>query len=207
MSTPNFKNVNASKYYVFGSAKYYTEDELNESGGNLSLVGQYDEVGTQIDFESDLYNCQAELCRKGWSEEDKRDGDLGYPDFIFASKTESVLCAGVEINVTLSAKAVSGYYEAATFDYEAAFEVYDRNGYYLGQYDEEGMTEESVIDDGFCANIGLSKIHAANIIRKVYEALQAMKDEAEEVFSMYCEGEYIVAYSFGNGETGYRKIA
>lgn len=160
-----------------------------------------------FDYEDDLYNCQADLCSKGWSEEDRHEHDLNYPATIFASKTESVLCAGVEILITLSAKAVSGNYEAATFDYEAEFEVRDRNGYYVGQYDEEGLTVESVINDDFCANKGLSKIQAKNIIRKVHEALQAMKDEAEEVFSMYCEGEYIVAYSFGNGETGYKKIA
>lgn len=207
MSAPNFKHVNTSKYYVFGTAKYYTEDELNENGGDLSLVGQYDEDGTKIDFEDALYNCQAELCGKGWSEEDESDGDFGYPATIFASKVKHVFCAGVEIDVTLSAKAVSGYYEAATFDYEADFEVRDKSGYYVGQYDETYMTEESVINDNFCANKGLSKIQAKNIIRKVYEALQAMKDEAEEVFAMFSECECAVAYSCSNGETGYKKIA
>lgn len=207
MSAPNFKHVNTSKYYVFGTAKYYTEDELKENGGDLSLVGQYDEDGTQIDFEDALYNCKGELCGKGWSKEDESDGDFSYPATFFASKVKHVFCAGVEIDVTLSAKAVSGYYEAATFDYEADFEVRNKSGYYVGQYDEKYMTEESVISDDFCANKGLSKIQAKNIIRKVYEALQAMKDEAEEVFSMFSECECVVAYSCSNGETGYKKIA
>lgn len=194
MSAPNFKHVNTSKYYVFGTAKY---DE-NE---------QFDELCTQLDYEDDMQNCKDELCGKGWSEAKEIDRDISYPATIFARKEKYVICAGVEILVTLSAKAVSGYFEAATFDYEAEFEVHDRNGYYIGQYDEKYMTQESVINDDFCANKGLSQIQAKNIIRKVYEALQAMKDEAEEVFAMYSECECVVAYSCSNGETGYKKIA
>ena len=65
------------------------------------------------------------------------------------------------------------------------------------------MTADDVIDDNWLDNNGLSKIHAARIIRKIQAIIEELKNEAELAFSMYCDEEMGLACLFSNGEAIY----
>ena len=162
---------------------------------------------TEIDYKDAIINCKHALISKGWNEEDECDGNRNYPACVFASKGIDINVEGVQIYATLKAMSVSGYYEGATFDYEAEFDVYDKDDYHVGTYDDEGITEEEIICENWCNNVGLSKIHARRIMQRIEKAVQSLKDEAEGVFSMYCEDECVCAAVFSNGEAIYSKVA
>lgn len=62
-----------------------------------------------------------------------------------------------------------------------------------------------VIRDDWYENKGMSKIHAAHIIRKIESIIDDLKNEAELAFSKYCDEELFCAWQAFNGEAGYSK--
>ena len=73
------------------------------------------------------------------------------------------------------------------------------------EYDPDELEPYDVIRDNWYDNKGLSKIHAARIVRKIEAIIDELKNEAELAFSMYCDDEMYCAYRCSNGEAGYNR--
>ena len=205
MSTPNFALKNASRYFVFGTPVYYTQEDIDANELDQDLLGQYDELGTEFNYDACKDNVCYSLKAKGWDHIDEFDGDRSYPTHFFAQKVESLMCGSTPIDIIIQAGCTSGYYEAANFDWFVYIKTYRKAEYYYEtcNYDYDDLTADDVIRDDWYDNKGLSKIHAAHVIRKIEAIIDDLKNEAELAFSMYCDEEMYCAYRCFNGEAGY----
>ena len=207
MSTPNFALKNASRYFVFGMPVYYTQEEIDEYGLDQNLLGQFDELNTEANYDADKENAACELKAEGWHDIEECDGDISYPTTLFSEKTKTICFGDTEVYVTMQAGCTSGYYEAANFDWSAKVEV---SGMIEGwhetfEYEHDELEADDVIRDNWYDNKGLSKIHAAHVIRKIEAIIDDLKNEAELAFSMYCDEEMYCTFRAFNGESGYSK--
>lgn len=207
MSTPNFALKNASRFFVFGMPVYYTQEEIDEYGLDQNLLGQFDELDTEANYDADKANVAGELKAKGWHGIEDCDGDSSYPTTFFSEKTKTIFFGDTEVYVTMQAGCTSGYYEAANFDWFAKVEV---SGMIEGwhetfEYEHDELEADDVIRDNWYDNKGLSKIHAAHVIRKIEAIIDDLKNEAELAFSMYCDVEMYCTFLAFNGEAGYSK--
>ena len=207
MSTPNFSLTNASRYFVLGMPVYYTQEEIDERELDQDLLGEFDEIGTESLFQDTQHNVAYELKAKGWHDIEDCDGDRNYPTSLFSEKTVSIKCGDNSIDITIQAGCTSGYYQAANFDWFVNIKTYRRIDYYYEtcDYDYNDLTVDDVIRDDWYDNAGLSKIHAAHIIRKIEAIIDELKNEAELAFSMYCDEEMFCAWQAFNGEAGYSR--
>ena len=207
MSTPNFALKNASRYFVFGTPQYYTQEDIDANELDQDLLDHFDEIGTEVNFEAGKENVACELKAKGWHDIEECDGDCGYPTTLFSEKTKTISFGNTSVDITVQAGCTSGYYEAANFDWFANIKTYRKVDYYYEtcNYDYNDLTADDVIDDNWLDNNGLSKIHAARIIRKIEAIIEELKNEAELAFSMYCDEEMFCAWQAFNGEAGYSK--
>ena len=207
MSTPNFALKNASRYFVFGMPVYYTQEDIDENELDQELLGKYDVFGTEANYYADKDNVAYELKAKGWHDIDEFGGDRSYPTHLFAQKAESLMCGNTPIDIIIQAGCTSGYYEAANFDWFAKVRVHGVIDGYIEtfEYEHDELDADDVIRDNWYDNKGLSKIHAAHVIRKIQAIIDELKNEAELAFSMYCDEEMYCAYQCFNGEAGYSK--
>lgn len=116
-------------------------------------------------------------------------------------------CGDNSIDITIQAGCTSGYYEAANFDWFVNIKTCRKVDYYYEtcDYDYNDLTADDVIRDDWYDNKGLSKIHAAHILRKIESIIDDLKNEAEIAFSMYCDEEMYCTFRAFNGEAGYSK--
>ena len=207
MSTPNFALKNASRYFVFGTPVYYTQEDIDANELDQDLLDHFDEIGTEVNYEAGKENVAWELKAKGWHDIDECDGDRSYPTAIFSEKTKTISFGSTSVDITVQAGCTSGYYEAANFDWFANIKTYRKVDYYYEtcNYDYNDLTADDVIDDNWLDNKGLSKIHAARIIRKIEAVIDELKNEAELAFSKCCDEEMFCAWQAFNGEAGYSK--
>ena len=207
MSTPNFALKNASRYFVFGTPVYYTQEDIDANELDQDLLDHFDEIGTEVNYEAGKENVAWELKAKGWHDIDECDGDRSYPTAIFSEKTKTISFGSTSVDITVQAGCTSGYYEAANFDWFANIKTYRKVDYYYEtcNYDYNDLTADDVIDDNWLDNKGLSKIHAARIIRKIEAVIGDLKNEAELAFSKCCDEEMFCAWQAFNGEAGYSK--
>lgn len=205
MSTPNFALKNASRYFVFGTPVYYTQEDIDENGLDQELLDKYDEFGTEANYYDVKHNVAYELKAKGWHNIDECDGDRSYPATLFSEKTKTICFGNISVDITIQAGCTAGYYEAANFDWFATVKADGMiEGWYeTFEYDYDELETDDVINDNWLDNKGLSKIHAAHIIRKIEAIIDELKNEAELAFSMYCDEEMYCAYQCFNGEAGY----
>lgn len=205
MSTPNFALKNASRYFVFGMPVYYTQEDIDENGLDQELLDEYDELSTYIHHDEDKKNVASDLETKGWHDIEECDGDRSYPTTLFSEKTVSIMCGGNTLDITIQAGCTSGYYEAANFDWFVNIKTCRKVDYYYEtcDYDYNDLTADDVIRDDWYDNKGLSKIHAAHIIRKIESIIDVLKNDAELAFSRYCDEEMFCAWQAFNGEAGY----
>ena len=205
MSTPNFALKNASRYFVFGMPVYYTQEDIDENELDQDLLDHFDEIGTEANYEADRENVAYELKAKGWHDIEECDGDRSYPTTLFSEKTKTISFGNTSVDITIQAGCTSGYYEAANFDWFVNIKTYRKVDYYYEtcDYDYNDLTADDVIRDNWLDNKGLSKIHAAHIIRKIQAIIDELKNEAELAFSLYCDDEMFRAYLCSNGEAGY----
>lgn len=204
MATGNFYNANCSRYFAIGMNKYFSKETVEENGMDPELVGEYDEVLTDLDFQSDKETIVSELQAKGWEDYD------GYEDnaHVIAYKTKTIHYGGCEISLEINALVRSGYYEGACMDLSGKVIIDSAGDYWTGspEYDLfEDFNESYVTDDNWTGNAGLDCLQAKNIINKLNSIIEDLKNEAEYVFSRGCEYELYQAYRCGNGETGYGK--
>ncbi len=207
MSTPNFALKNASRYFVFCMPVYYTQEEIDERELDQDLLGEFDELGTEFNYDAHKDNVAYELKAKGWHDIEEHDGNRSYPTSLFSEKTVSIPCGDESIDITIQAGCTSGYYQAANFDWFINIKTYGKVDYFYEtcEYDFNDLTADDVIRDNWYGNKGLSKIHAAHIIRKIEAIIDDLKNEAELAFSMYCDEEMYCTFRAFNGEAGYSK--
>lgn len=208
MSTPNFALKNASRFFVLGTPVYYTQEEIDEYRLDQNRLGEYDELDTEANYNADKENEAYELKEKGWHDIEERDGDCDYPTSLFSEKMASINCGDNSIDITIKAGCTSGYYQAANFDWFVNVKTCRKVDYYYEtcDYDYNDLTADDVIRDDWYENKGLSKIHAAHILRKIESIIDDLKNEAELAFSKYCDEEMYCTFCAFNGEAGYSKM-
>lgn len=209
MSTPNFAKQNASKYFAFGFNQYFTQEYVDECELDQELVGQYDEVGTQINFDDTIGNVHWELSHKGWHDIEEYDRDRSYPSRYFAEKCIEFNFCRARITIKVRACVTSAYYDGATFDWVGELIVegerywdYNNGGEYdLPDYLDK--LETLVVQDDWFDNLGLDKIHAKNVVARIEREFKKLTDEAEQVFQQYSERVLVCGGIFSNGEAIY----
>lgn len=207
MSTPNFALKNASRYFVFGMPVYYTQEDIDENGLDQDLLDQYDESSTNFNYNADKENVICTLKKKGWYDIDECDGDRSYPMTLFAEKIKDICFGCTSVDVIFKAGCTAGYYDAANFDWIVKIKVDGMiDGYNESfEYDPDELEPYDVIRDNWYNNKGLSKIHAARIVRKIEAIIDELKNEAELAFSMYSDEELCCAWIASNGEAAYNR--
>lgn len=205
MATCNFYNENCSRYFVIGMNRYFTKEDVEECDLDPELEGEFDEFGTETDYEDSKQNIISGLQEKGWDDFDGYEGDA----CVIASKDKSLVYGGCEISLEIKALVRSGYYEGACMDLSGKVTIDSAGDYWTGspEYDLfDDFDESYVIDDNWTGNAGLDHLQAKNIIKKLNSIIEDLRNEAEYVFSCNCGEELAVAYHCSNGETGYNRI-
>ena len=205
MATCNFYNENCSRYFVIGMNRYFTKEDVEECDLDPELEGEFDEFGTETDYEDSKQNIVSGLQEKGWDDFDGYEGDA----CVIASKDKSLVYGGCEISLEIKALVRPGYYEGACMDLSGKVTIDSAGDYWTGspEYDLfDGFDESDVIEDNWTGNAGLDHLQANNIIKKLNSIIEDLRNEAEYVFSCYCGEELAVAYHCSNGETGYNRI-
>ena len=205
MATCNFYNENCSRYFAIGMNRYFTKEDVEECDLDPELEGEYDELGTETDYEDSKQNIISGLQEKGWDDFNGYEGDA----CVIASKDKSLVYGGCEISLEIKALVRPGYYEGACMDLSGKVTIDSAGDYWTGspEYDLfDGFDESDVIDDNWTGNAGLDHLQAKNIIKKLNSIIEDLRNEAEYVFSCYCGEELAVAYHCSNGETGYNRI-
>ena len=205
MATCNFYNENCSRYFAIGMNRYFTKEDVEECDLDPELEGEFDEFGTETDYEDSKQNIVSGLQAKGWEDYDGYEGDA----CVIASKDKSLVYGGCEISLEIKALVRSGYYEGACMDLSGKVTIDSAGDYWTGspEYDLfDDFDESYVIDDNWTGNAGLDHLQAKNIIKKLNSIIEDLKIEAEYAFSRGCEREMFQAYHCSNGETGYFNI-
>ena len=205
MATSNFMSANCTRYFAIGMNRYFTKEDVEEYDLDPEIEGEFDELGTETDYEDSKQNIISGLQEKGWEDYDGYEGDA----CVIASKDKSLVYGGCEISLEIKALVRPGYYEGACMDLSGKVTIDSAGDYWTGspEYDLfDGFDESDVIDDNWTGNAGLDHLQAKNIIKKLNSIIEDLRNEAEYVFSCNCGEELAVAYHCSNGETGYNRI-
>ena len=205
MATGNFYNENCSRYFAIGMNRYFTKEDVEECDLDPEIEGEFDEFGTETDYEDSKQNIISGLQEKGWDDFNGYEGDA----CVIASKDKSLVYGGCEISLEIKALVRPGYYEGACMDLSGKVTIDSAGDYWTGspEYDLfDGFDESDVIEDNWTGNAGLDHLQAKNIIKKLNSIIEDLRNEAEYVFSCNCGEELAVAYHCSNGETGYNRI-
>ena len=205
MATCNFMSANCTRYFAIGMNRYFTKEDVEECDLDPELEGEYDELGTETDYEYSKQNIVSGLQEKGWDDFNGYEGDA----CVIASKDKSLVYGGCEISLEIKALVRPGYYEGACMDLSGKVTIDSAGDYWTGspEYDLfDGFDESDVIEDNWTGNAGLDHLQAKNIIKKLNSIIEDLRNEAEYVFSCNCGEELAVAYHCSNGETGYSRI-
>lgn len=207
MATGNFFNANCTRYFVLGMNKYYTKEDVEANEMAPELVGEFDEVQTEFDYQTEKENIVSELQKKGWEDFDGYEGEAQ----VIAYKNKALVYGGCEISLEIKALVRSGYYEGACMDLSGKVIIDSAGDYWTGSpeydmFDDGEFSEISVVDDNWTGNPGLDHLQAKNIINKLNSIIEDLKIEAEYAFSRGCEREMFQAYHCSNGEAEYFNI-
>ena len=205
MATCNFMSANCTRYFAIGMNRYFTKEDVEECDLDPELEGEYDELGTETDYEDSKLNIVSGLQEKGWEDYDGYEDDAR----VIAYKAKSLAYGGCEISLEIKALVRSGYYAGACMDLSGKVTIDSAGDYWTGspEYDLfDGFDESDVIEDNWTGNAGLDHLQAKNIIKKLNSIIEDLRNEAEYVFSCNCGEELAVAYHCSNGETGYSRI-
>ena len=205
MATCNFMSANCTRYFAIGMNRYFTKEDVEECELDPELEGEYDELGTETDYEDSKLNIVSGLQEKGWEDYDGYEDDAR----VIAYKDKSLVYGGCEISLEIKALVRPGYYEGACMDLSGKVTIDSAGDYWTGspEYDLfDGFDESDVIEDNWTGNAGLDHLQAKNIIKKLNSIIEDLRNEAEYVFSCNCGEELAVAYHCSNGETGYNRI-
>lgn len=115
----------------------------------------------------------------------------------FLSIGENKDFGDVEIEVYVSARIRSGYYEAATLDWDLEV-IVDGNNVNIEDLRESFLYYTDM-------NKGLAVIQSKNAESWAENIKDELIEIIESIFKQFSD-EYSLAYRFSNGETGYSKI-
>lgn len=214
MATSNFGNVNVSRYFTVHESKYYTQEDVDANDMDQDMLGEYDDDGTEFNWEWERENIQAALQAKGWDSAAnwvdpslRRSGN----NEVIADKDISFVYGGAEISLNIKALACPGYYDGACLDIDGEVEIISGGDAWSGspKYEMFGrysFSEEDVAEDDWTGNPGLNKLQAKNIIKRLNDIIEGVKNEAELVFSTWSEHEVFCAGRFNNGESVYCNV-
>ena len=200
MATSNFYTENCSRYFVIGTAKYYTQEDIDANEMEPEMLGEYDENGTEFNYECERDNILEGLEAIGWK---NGEGET------LATYTEDLYYGGCGFSLVLKAQINSGYYEGACMDFDGTVTVYDNEGECVNEYDAFGRyapTEDDVREDNWTGLQGLSNMQARNLIKYISSVIAERTNQAEKVFSQFAEQEFCLVGRFNSGEALYGKI-
>lgn len=206
MATCDFMSANCTRYFAIGMNLYYTKEDVEECDLDPELEGEFDEFGTETDYDFAKQNIVSGLQKKGWEDFDGYEGDAR----VIAYKDKTLVYGGCEISLEIKALVRSGYYEGACMDLSGKVTINSAGDYWTGSpeydmFDGGDFCEDQVIKDDWTGNPGLDHIQAKNITKKLNSIIEDLKDEAEYIFSCYCSEELGVAHQYFNGETVYSR--
>ena len=199
MATLNFYTENCSRYYVIGTAKFFTQEDIDANEMEPEMLGEYDADGTEFNYECERDNILDGLEAIGW---EAGEGET------LATYTANFGYGGCGFSLVLKAKINSGYYEGACMDFDGTLTVYDNEDNCVNEYDAFGYyapKEEHVCEDNWTGKQGLSNMQAKNIIKYISSIIANRTKQAEKVFSQFAECELNGVGRFCNGETLYEK--
>lgn len=200
MATSIFYSQNCSRYYVIGTATYYTQDDIDANDWDPEMLGEYNADGTEFNYECERDNILEGLESIGW---ESGEGNT------LATYTENFLYGGCDFSLTLQAQINSGYYDGACMDFDGTLTVYDNNGEEIDEYDAFGRyapNEEDVCNDNWTGLQGLSNMQAHNIIKYISSVIAERANQAEKVFSQFAECEINAVGRFDNGAALYNEV-
>lgn len=201
MATPNFYTENCSRYFVIGTAQYYTQEDLEANGMDPEMLGEYDPDGTSFNYECERDNILDGLEAMGW---EAGEGPT------LATYSENLLYGGCEFLLTLQAQMNPGYYSwGACMDFDGTVTVYDNAGNYVNKYDAFGRyapKEQHVREDNWTGVQGLSSMQAHNIITYISSIIAVRTNQAEKVFSQFADHEFTLVGRFSNGGALYNEV-
>ena len=71
MATCNFMSANCTRYFAIGMNRYFTKEDVEEYDLDPELEGEFDEFGTETDYEDSKQNIISGLQEKGWDDFDE----------------------------------------------------------------------------------------------------------------------------------------
>ena len=189
MSTPNFCNYEASKYYAIGSdaSDEFIYDDTKE---NL-----YCELKSLVkDTEYGLYNYDK---NKMYHQLFNRSYGGTYITSLEHEKYIGDIPITIIVHVVLS----GAYYQGATLDYISEIQI---DGCDYGNFaDFEKHFSYKDLEDFSEMPIGMQKIQSKNVQKFVSSALPELHKQIEKIFEMYCEHTLACTAVFSNGEAIY----
>lgn len=207
MATANFHYGNTTRFFVFGTNKYITQEEIDLNELPQEWLGDFDEEKTYLDFEMCVKCCKEALKELGYYEM----CGAGHGTQIGLAKTIYFDIADIDFHLDIMPTIESGYYEGATFDFQTELHVagnkYDVENDEILDWDTCDIAEEMIDAEWTQYGVGFAKMQAINIHNKIKREYKALVEELEGVFSRCCESECVQAVRFSNGETLYAKIA
>ena len=176
MSTPNFMNVNASKYFVL-------------------------EIEDDFEFDIQKECLQGYLSEHGYTEENghPNNDNRSYPSVMVASKSIEKTIADNPIEVSINVVIRSGYYAHVNLDWEIQIETGTDN--FCDEIPEEKWIAEEFEYD---FSVGFSKIQSKNVMNFIHKSIEELVEETENHLSKLTET-YVRTALFSNGEAIYEK--
>lgn len=179
MSTPNFRNVNASSIYA-------THNE---------------------DYEDTFYNVMCDLKSRGWYPIKEYDSSSIYYDgSMFMQKDKEVSIGRFSMSVSVKAIIRNGYYDGCNFDWDIEIEgdsSYDVSGEYsFGEEDAASLIYD--YQYGTYYTMGFCRMQAKNLVSKVKSAISELSEELERVYTCYTD-QLVCVIIFSNGEAIYER--
>lgn len=179
MSTPNFRNVNASRIYA-------THNE---------------------DYKNAYYNVMSDLESCGWYPIKEYDSsNRYYGGRMFMQKDKEVSISRFSISVSVKAIIRNGYYDDSNFDWDIEIEgdgSYDVSGEYsFGEKDAANLIYD--YQYGTYYTMGFCRMQARNLVNKVRCAISELSEELENVYASYTD-QLVCVEIFSNGEAVYER--
>ena len=216
MATPNFYKRNASRYFCLGRAYYTTQGDIDANEWPQELLGQFDEVQTQCDYEWAKDNLMAELEKAGyWKPEgryDRLDYDTSNGSAYLAKTRREFQYAGANFYIDVKVRENGGHYSGSCLDYDISIsgDNWENGDFELcDDYTDDTWLSDCIKDCDCCGNPGLTRMQAKNICNRLYDELNAIIKELELIFSHCCQDElyldWVCNYGGFLGEAGYGK--
>jgi len=194
MGTPNFATRNASKIYaVFMNTREEILDDNDEPTGKFIDGPEEWEVDDRKDYFRD------ELVHKDFYcvDNDAWDNNRSYPGQNLKTWWANKTFADVQIEISLTAKVISGYYEGASLDWEV--ELFMDNC----SYDAIDVTD---FVDHCNHNKGVAIFTYPKVDKWIETTKQKMIDEMEKIFETFSEVKLQTIAVASNGEAFYKTV-